>query len=68
MLFNFRFLNYTSCVKHTVSVYGIQEFNAIDMNEVTVYDYFLVSFRDVIWDIWYYDRFHMLNLVEECFS
>ena len=51
-----------------MSRYCVQEANYADVHEVTEYGDFLVFISDYLGDIWYHDRFHMLNLVMDCFN
>ena len=51
-----------------MSGYGNQEFNAIDMHDIKAKGDFLVSIKYALGYICYYDRFHMLDLVEDFFA
>ena len=50
-----------------MSGYGIQESNYVGVNDITVYGDFLVYIMDSLGYIWYYDKFHMLDLKADCF-
>ena len=50
-----------------MSGYGVQEANIIFVHEVTSYGYFIIFIKDALGDTRYYDRFHMLNIVTDCF-
>ena len=60
--------NHTSCGKHNISGCGIEETNAVDVHEVIEQVDFLVSIKDFLGGIWYHDRFHILDLLVDCFS
>ena len=64
----FQIFNHTSCGKDNVLGYGLQEANAIYVYEVTSQGDFLVFIKNTLGEIWYHDRFHILNLVTECFA
>ena len=59
----FSIFNHIFCGKHNALEHGVQESNTIDVHEVTVYSDFLEFIKDALGDIWYYDRFHILNIL-----
>ena len=64
----FSVFNRASCGDHNVLGYGAQEANTIDVYEVTAYSEYLIFIKDSLGGIWYYDEFHMLDLVEDYFA
>ena len=51
-----------------MSSYGVQKSNAVYVHEFTEYGDFLVSIKDDFGEIWYYDRFRMLEIVGRFFA
>ena len=64
----FPIFKHTSCGKHLVSRYGVREADAIGVNAFTVYVDLLVFIKDALEDFWHHERFHMPNIVAECFA
>ena len=64
----FSIFNHNSCGKHNVSGYRNQESNAVDVHEVAEYDEFILSIKYDLGDICHYNKFHILDLVEDCFD
>ena len=64
---NFSDFDHTSCGKHDVPCYGVEETNSIDMHEVTENGDILVLIKDGFRINWYLKRLHMLNIAPHCF-
>ena len=48
--------------------YGVKEYNPVDVHEVTAYGGFILSIKHDLGYIWYYGRFHLMDLVVDCFD
>ena len=64
----FQIFNHTSCKKHNVLRYGVQEANTIDVHEVTSQGESLVFITDLLGGICYHGRLHILYIVVDCFA
>ena len=50
---NFSVFDHTSCGKHNMPLYGVDEANSIDVHEVTANGDLLVLIKDVFWNNFY---------------
>ena len=48
--------------------YGIKESNSVDLHEITAYTGFIASIKDDLGEICNCDRFHILELVMDCYA
>ena len=60
---NFSVFDHTSCGKHDVPLYGVEEADSIDVHEFTSYGDLLVLIKDGFRNTCHLDRLHMLDLV-----
>ena len=63
---NFSVFGHTSCGKHDVPWYVVEETNSIYMHEVTANGDLIVPIKDSFRNTWYINRPHMLNLAPHC--
>ena len=67
MSFIFRLLIILPVAKNNVSGYGVDKANAVNVHEVTAQGNFIVFIKVSIGKTCYYDRLHMMNLLQDRF-
>ena len=65
---NFSDFDHTSCSKHDVPLYGVEETDSIDVHEVTSYGDLLVLINDGFGNTCYLNMLHMLYIAPHCLS
>ena len=65
---NFSVFDHTSCVKHDVMLYGVEESDSIDVHEVKVDGDILVLVEYYFRNDCYLNRLHMLDLAPHCLA
>ena len=65
---NFSVFDHTSCGKHDVTWYGVDESNTIDVHEVTAYGELFVLIRDGFGNTCHLNRLHLLDLAPHCLA
>ena len=65
---NFSVFDHTFCGKHDVPLYGVQEADYIDVNQVTADGDLLVLIKDGFGNTFYLNRLQMLDLAPHCLA
>ena len=51
-----------------MSGYDVEEFNEVDVHDITTYGDIIVTIQYTLGEIWNYDRTHILEFVADCFA